>query len=111
MPTRRVGPPPRSQARDPRPVIPSPAGLRIIVLKSVFLVGRLDRAAPGAVELVQHLLGGRPAAIDDPVERLEMAGLVMALMIDPGPPPQTRTRQRPAPLGALPQISGPCPRL
>jgi hypothetical protein len=47
-------------------------------LESVFAVGRLDRAAPRAVELGEHLFGRRVAGIDDPVERLQITCLITA---------------------------------
>src|ERR1700757_3894050 len=44
-------------------------------LERVILVGRFHAFLPGAVEFLQHLLGRRPSAVDDAVQRLQMAGL------------------------------------
>src|SRR5581483_3704072 len=79
--------------------------------KRVLVIGRLDRALPGAVELLQHLLGGRAAAIDDAVERLEVTGLVAAEMIEMTAPAQARMCERQALLGDLEQIAIPDARL
>ena len=48
------------------------------VLKRVFVIGRLDRAMPGAVELLQHFLGRAAAGIENPFQRLEMAAFIAA---------------------------------
>src|SRR5882724_4981332 len=45
-------------------------------LERVFLVCGFHRAVPGAVKLLQHLLGRGVSAFDNPVQRLEMTGLV-----------------------------------
>jgi len=94
--------------RENRPAPGTPpqgTAFRPISLKGVFLVGRLDRAAPRTPEPVQHLLGRRTAAIDDPVERLQVAGLVPSGVVDPGAAPQARMGQREAFLGDLEQIA------
>jgi hypothetical protein len=56
-------------------------------LERVFLIGRFHRAVPGAMKLFQHLFGGGAAAIDNPLQRLEMTGLVTAGVIDAATPP------------------------
>ncbi len=42
------------------------------VSEGVFVVGRLHGTVPGPVELLQHILSGRPAGLDDPVERFKI---------------------------------------
>src|ERR1700680_471922 len=80
-------------------------------LKRVFLIGRLHRASPGAAEFLQHLFGRRAAAVDDSLQRFEMAALVAAGMIEAAAPPQARMRQRQAFLGDFEQIAILDPRL
>src|SRR5260370_26949497 len=61
-------------------------------LERVFLVGRFHRAAPRAVEFLQHLLGRGAAGIDNPLQRLEMTALVTAKVIGAAAPPQSGIR-------------------
>src|SRR5437879_13313204 len=77
----------------------------------VFRVGRFYRAAPGTVELVQHLLGRRAAAIDDALQWLEVTALIATDVIDVAAPPQARIRQRQTLLGDFEQIAVPDPGL
>ena len=63
-------------------------------LKRVFVVGRFHRAVPGAMEFLQHLLGRAATAVDNPLQRLEVAALVTAEVIDALATPQARMRQR-----------------
>src|SRR5438876_3806048 len=74
-------------------------------LERVFLIGGFHRALPGAVKLLQHLLGRAVSAIDNAVQRLEMTGLVAAGVIDVAAAPQAGTRQRQAFLGDFEQIA------
>src|SRR5438132_11372923 len=80
-------------------------------LERVFRVGRFHGAVPGAVELLEHLLGRRAAGIDDAVERLQMPGLVAAELVDPAAPAQACMCQNEALLGDLEQIAVLDPRL
>src|SRR5690348_14766982 len=48
----------------------------------------VDRTLPGAVEFLQQFLGRCDAAIDEMLERCEIARLVVAVLIAPRPPPQ-----------------------
>src|ERR1700727_420737 len=77
------------------------------VLERVFVIGRLDRIPPGTMEFLKHLLGRGMAGVDNPVQRLEMTGLVTAEMIDVPAPPQPRMRQHQAFLGDFEQIAVP----
>ena len=54
---------------------------------------------------------GRPAGFEDPLQRLEVAALVAAEMIDAVAPPQARMRQLQAFPGDLEQIAVPDPGL
>src|SRR5947209_7305322 len=49
---------------------------RIGDLEGVFVVGRLDRAAPRPVELLQHLLRRGAARVDDALQRIQVAAFV-----------------------------------
>src|SRR3954447_25017067 len=80
-------------------------------LKSVFLIGWFHRALPGTVELFKHLLGRRPAGIDDAVERLQMPRLVAAERVDAAATPQPGMCQDEAFLGDFEEIAVPDPRL
>src|SRR3984957_13780340 len=61
-------------------------------LEGVFVVGRLHRAMPGPVELLQHLLRRAVSGIEDPLQRLEVTGLVTAGVVDAAATAQPRTR-------------------
>src|ERR1700722_14420901 len=50
-------------------------GTEALHLEGVFLIGRVDGAPPGAMKLLQHLLGGGAARIDDPFQRIKMTAL------------------------------------
>ena len=63
------------------------------------------------MKLFQHLLGRRASGIDDPLQRLEMTGLVAAEVIEPAAPAQAGMRQRQAFPGDLEQIAIPDPGL
>src|SRR6185312_14272270 len=100
----------RHSGASPRMTV-STIGATRLYLKRIFGIGRLDRTAPGTVEFIQQLFGRRAPAIDDAIERLEMAGLVAAEMIDAVAPAQTRMREHEAFLGDLEQIAVLDPRL
>src|SRR6202790_3042518 len=80
-------------------------------LERVFLIGRFYRALPGPVKLRKHLLGGGVARVDDPVQRLEMAGLIAYKVIDVAAPAQPRMRYCETFLGDFEQIAIPDPGL
>src|ERR1700750_2086361 len=73
--------------------------------KRVFRIGRLDRTAPRTIKFLQKFLGGRLAPINDIVERLEVAGLVPADMVDAFAAAQAGMGERHALLGDLEQIA------
>src|ERR1700692_4571469 len=79
----------------------------MLQLECVFLIGRSYRPLPGAMELLQHLLGGGLSGIHDSVQRLEMTGLIASEVIDVAAPAQPRMRQRQAFLGDLEQVAIP----
>src|SRR4051794_8669429 len=80
-------------------------------LEGIFRVGRLYRTVPGALELLQHLLGRGVAAVDGALQRLQMAAFVPAEMIDMAAPPQALMREPHAFPGDLEQIAILDPRL
>ena len=59
------------------------------------------------MKFLEHLLGRGTAGVNNPVQRLEMTGLVTAEMIDVPAPPQPRMRQRQALPGDFEQIALP----
>src|ERR1700674_232116 len=61
-------------------------------LERVFVIGRFYRTLPGPVKLRQHLLGRSVPGIDDPVQRLEMTGLVASQVVDATAPSQAGMR-------------------
>src|SRR5260221_11167957 len=61
-------------------------------LERVFLIGRFHRAAPRAVEFLQHLLRRVASAIDNPLQRLKITALLPPKVIGPPTPPSPLRR-------------------
>src|SRR5271154_4644563 len=76
-------------------------------LECVLVVGRPHGSLPGAMEFFQHLLSRGAPAVDNALQRLEMAGFVTTRLIEPAAPPQARIGHRQAFPGDFEQIAVP----